>query len=316
MPRRFKPIELKALKTYPLAERKSKVTTNAFAKIHKKGNTYSGFLNSLPEILAGNDIRSIISAIVTAHEQKNTTVLGMGTHVIKVGLNPIVIDLMERGIVSAVAMNGAGIIHDLELAIVGRTSEDVGTSIKNGSFGMARETATYLEEAIRKTEKQPMGLGEAIGRTIVEKSLPQAALSILATGARLNIPVTVHVAFGTDIVHMHPKFDPKLTGAATHTDFRIFASVISTIEGGVYLNVGSAVILPEVFLKALTLARNLGHSLKNFTTANMDFIQHYRPVTNVVQRPSLTGGKGYKLVGHHEVMLPLIAAGVIEGLGV
>jgi hypothetical protein len=315
MSRRFAPIELKALKTYPLAERKSKVTTNAFAKIHKKGNTFKGFLRSLPKTLAGNDIRSIISAIVAAHRQKNTIVLGIGAHVIKVGLNPIVIDLMERGIVSAVAMNGAGIIHDLELAIAGRTSEDVDTAIENGSFGMARETAIYLREAIRKTERQPMGLGEAIGRTIVEKALPQKANSILATGAALDIPVTVHVAFGTDIVHMHPEFDPKLTGAATHTDFRIFSSVISTIEGGVYLNIGSAVILPEVFLKALTLARNLGFPLKNITTVNMDFIQHYRPITNVVQRPTLTGGKGYKLVGHHEIMLPLVAAGVIEEIG-
>jgi len=314
MSRDFKPIDLKPVKTYPLSDRLSTVTSADFAKTHKKGNAFREFLDSLPGILAGNDVRSVISAVVTAHRQKKTVALGMGAHVIKVGLTPLVVDLMERGIVTAVAMNGAGIIHDLEVALAGETSEDVAASIGDGSFGMATETAAYLAEAIRKTDTESTGLGKAVGRVIVEKSLPHAQLSILAAGARLNIPVTVHVAFGTDIIHMHPEFDPKLAGAATHRDFKTFASVVSTLDGGVYINIGSAVILPEVFLKAVTLVRNLGHPVKKITTVNMDFIRHYRPLTNVVHRPTSSGGTGYNLVGHHEIMLPLIAAGVIEQL--
>jgi hypothetical protein len=236
----------------------------------------------------------------------------MGAHVIKVGLNPVVVDLMERGIISAVAMNGAGIIHDIELALTGQTSEDVTASIGDGTFGMARETCSFLSEAIKMAGKQSAGLGEAVGRIIIENKLPQMEKSILAAGNRLGIPVTVHVALGTDIIHMHPDFDPCNAGKATHRDFRTFASIIATLEGGVYMNVGSAVILPEIFLKAITLVRNLGHHLKNFTTVNMDFIRHYRPMTNVVQRPTSNGGQGINLVGHHEIMLPLIAAGVIE----
>ena len=314
MPKTFKPIDLTNLKTYPLSERKSKVAASDFANIHKKGLSFEDFLNNLPHILAGSDIRAVISAIVTASKGKKTICLGMGAHVIKVGLNPVVIDLMERGIITAVAMNGAGIIHDLELAVSGKTSEDVGDSLDSGSFGMAQETAVYLGNAAQMAEEKTIGLGAAVGQTIINKKLPLKELSILAAGARLNIPVTVHVAIGTDIIHMHPEFDPKQTGEATHKDFRLFASVVSTLEHGVYLNVGSAVILPEVFLKALTLARNLGKSVKNFTTVNMDFNQHYRPMTNVVKRPTRSGGKGYHLTGHHELMLPLIAAGIIEQL--
>jgi hypothetical protein len=236
----------------------------------------------------------------------------MGAHVIKVGLNPIVIDLMERGIITAVAMNGAGIIHDLELAMVGQTSEDVSASIGDGTFGMAHETGAFLCDAIRRAGKTSKGLGETIGAAMIEKKLPFLEHSILATGCRLGIPVTVHVAFGTDIIHMHPGFDAKATGETTHLDFRTFASVVSTLEKGVYFNVGSAVILPEVFLKAVTLARNLGHRLNDFTTVNMDFIRQYRPMTNVVNRPTADGGQGFHLTGHHEIMLPLIAAGIIE----
>ena len=312
MKKSFKPIDLKGLKTYSLLERESKVSIADFSKTLRKGSTVQDFLDSLPNILAGSRIRTVIASIAATVKEKRTVVLSMGAHVTKVGLNPIVIDLMERGIVTAVAMNGAGIIHDLELAIAGKTSEDVGASIGNGSFGMAHETATFLSEAIRTAEDRSMGLGEAVGRSIIEKRLPLSEMSILAAGARLELPVTVHVAFGTDIVHMHPEFDPKLTGAATHRDFRTFASIIATLERGVYLNIGSAVILPEVFLKAITLVRNLGHRLENFTTVNMDFIQHYRPMTNVVQRPISLGGQGFNLIGHHEIMLPLIAAGVIE----
>ncbi len=236
----------------------------------------------------------------------------MGAHVIKVGLNPVVIDLMERGIITAVAMNGAGIIHDFEIAMTGRTSEDVSVSIGNGAFGMARETCDFLCDAIKRAGEKSQGLGEAVGLAILEKNLPFMDKSILAAGARLGIPVTVHVAIGTDIIHMHPGFDPEAAGGASHRDFKIFASVVATLEEGVYMNVGSAVILPEVFLKAITLVRNLGNKVDNFTTVNMDFIQQYRPMVNVVNRPTARGGAGINLVGHHEIMLPLIAAGVIE----
>jgi hypothetical protein len=231
-----------------------------------------------------------------------------------VGLNPVIIDLMERGVLTAVALNGAGIIHDLEIASSGQTSEDVETALKDGSFGMARETAEYLGEAIGLAKQQGVGLGGAVGQTILGNDLPEKHMSILAAGARLGIPVTVHVAFGTDILHMHPGFDPGGTGEATHRDFRIFTSVVTTLKKGVYLNIGSAVILPEVFLKAVTLARNLGYPVDEFTTVNLDFIRHYRPHVNVVERPTQTGGRGFSLVGHHEILIPLIAAGVIEQL--
>ncbi|OQX18985.1 MAG: hypothetical protein BWK80_37440 [Desulfobacteraceae bacterium IS3] len=308
----FHPIDLSGLKTYSIAERKSKVCAEDFACPWKKGAGFKDFLDSLPDILAGSDIRAVIAAIASAFENKKTVALAMGAHVIKVGLNPVLIDLMERGIVTAVAMNGAGIIHDSELAMTGRTSEDVAASLGDGTFGMARETGEFLSEAVKKAGRENIGLGAAVGAAIIENKLPLADKSILATGLRLGIPVTVHIAVGTDIIHVHPGFDAAAAGGASHRDFRIFASVVSTLEQGVYLNVGSAVILPEVFLKAITLVRNLGHRVENFTTVNIDFIRHYRPVTNVVNRPTLGGGKGFNLIGHHEIMLPLIAAGVIE----
>jgi len=314
MSHKFKPIDLSRLKTYPVSERKSKVSTADFAKTLSKGCSFSDFIDSLPDILAGKDLKAVISSIVTAFQNKKTILFGMGAHVIKVGLNPVVIDLMKRKIITAVAMNGAGIIHDLEVAMTGRTSEDVAASIGNGSFGMSHETGIFLSDAIKKAGRESIGMGEAVGQSIIDQNLPIKDKSILAAGVNLDIPVTIHVAMGTDIIHMHPGFDPKEAGGATHRDFRTLASVISTLEGGVYLNVGSAVILPEVFLKAITIVRNLGHTLENFTTVNMDFIKHYRPMTNVVNRPTAKGGRGFNLVGHHEIMLPLIAAGIIEKL--
>ena len=308
----FKPIDLSQVKTYPLSERKSKVSTADFAKAWEKGSLFKDFIDSLPDILAGNHLKAVISSVATAFQEGKTVLLAMGAHVIKVGLAPVVIDLMERGVITAVAMNGAGIIHDLELALTGETSEDVAGSVGNGTFGMAQETCDFLSNAIKKSGEESKGLGEAVGQLIIEQELPLMSKSILAAGVRLGIPVTVHVAIGTDVIHMHPGFDPKEAGGATHRDFRTFASIIATLEDGVYLNVGSAVILPEVFLKAVTLVRNLGNNLENFTTVNMDFIQHYRPMTNVVIRPTAKGGQGFNLVGHHEIMLPLIAAGVIE----
>jgi hypothetical protein len=315
MSKKFEPIDLSQIKTYPLSARKSKVSADDFASVWQKGAGFKDFLKTLPDILAGNQIRTVISCAADAVRQKKSIVFAMGAHVIKVGLTPIIVDLMERQMITAVAMNGAGIIHDLELAMAGVTSEDVSASLGDGAFGMARETGAFLCSAIGCAGKTGQGLGEAIGAAMVEKKLPYLEHSILAAGARLGIPVTVHVAFGTDIIHMHPGFDAKAAGEATHRDFRIFASVVGTLEGGVYFNIGSAVILPEVFLKAVTLVRNLGHRLNHFTTVNMDFIRHYRPMTNVVCRPTAHGGQGFHLAGHHEIMLPLIAAGIIEEIG-
>jgi hypothetical protein len=311
---KFKPIDLSPLKTYSIADRKSKVSFGDLAKPWRKGDTFLSFLESLPDILAARQLRQVIDALVSACRAQKTIMVGMGAHVIKVGLAPVIIDLIKRGIIKAVALNGAGIIHDFEMAYAGKTSEDVAAGLDTGEFGMAQETGQFLNQAINQSDTDTVGLGFAVGNLILENRLPFAEMSILAAGVKYGIPVTVHVAFGTDIIHMHPGFDPSGAGAATHRDFRIFASVVSTLENGVYMNVGSAVLLPEVFLKAITLVRNLGHQVKNFTTVNMDFITHYRPLTNVVHRPTLSGGKGYNLVGCHEIMLPLIAAGVIEKL--
>jgi hypothetical protein len=314
MAKKFQPLDLSKVKTYSLLDRKSKVKAPDFARIWQKGSSFRVFLDSLPDILAGRDLRNVISAIATAYVDNRTIIFGMGAHVIKVGLNPIIIDLMERGIITSVAMNGAGIIHDVELAMIGQTSEDVAAALGDGSFGMARETCAFLGQAIQTVKGNKTGLGEAVGRAIFDQQLPMLDQSILAAGVRLGIPVTVHVAIGTDIIHMHPGFDPQKTGAATHRDFRQFSAIVATLEKGVYLNVGSAVILPEIFLKATTLVRNLGYSLDEFTTVNLDFIKHYRPLTNVVARPTAKGGQGISIVGHHEILLPLIAAGVIEQL--
>jgi len=311
----FKPMDLEGLKTYSLAERKSKVSASDFASPWEAGGSFREFLERLPRILAGEDVREVISSIANARREQKTVLMAMGAHVIKVGLNPVVIDLMHRGIITGIAMNGAGIIHDLEVAITGQTSEDVSAALGDGSFGMAKETGNYLNEAIRLTRDRSLGLGEAVGRKIIDEDFSLKGNSILATGVELGIPVTVHVAIGTDIIHMHPEFDAEAAGGATHRDFRIFSTMVSTLEKGVYLNVGSAVILPEVFLKALSVVRNLGHPVHRFTAVNLDFIRHYRPMTNVVHRPTTEGGKGLSLVGHHELLLPIIAAGVLEELG-
>jgi len=311
----IQPIELDHIKTHPLSDRKSLVTLADAARPWQEGGSFKAFLDSLPNILAGVHVRKVITAMASAVKNGKIIILGLGAHVIKAGLNPVVVNLMERGIVSAVALNGAGIIHDFELALTGRTSEDVSVSLKSGDFGMATETGDFLCKAIQSAGRQQMGIGEAVGRSVLAANLPFAGKSILAAGARLGIPITVHIAMGTDIIHMHPQFDPAAAGEASHRDFRTFAGIVAALEGGVYLNVGSAVILPEIFLKAVSLARNLGHRLDSFTTVNMDFIAHYRPLTNVVKRPTARGGQGFNLIGHHEILLPLIAAGVIEALG-
>ncbi len=314
MPHSIEPIDLNKLKTYPLSERYSKVSAEHFASPYQAGSLFSEFLAKLPKILAADDLLAVIHAIASAAEDRKTILVGMGAHVIKVGLNPILIDLMKRGIITGIAMNGAGIIHDSEIAMNGKTSEDVSASLGAGAFGMAKETGEFLSSAIGFAGKNDIGLGEAVGRSILDNNMPFANQSLLASAAKFNIPATVHVAMGTDIIHLHPGFDPAAAGAASHKDFRIFAAMVAKLERGVYMNIGSAVILPEVFLKALTLTRNLEYQVDHFTTVNLDFIRHYRPMTNVVNRPTAKGGRGFHLTGHHEIMLPLIAAGVIEQL--
>ncbi len=310
----FKPIDLSKVKTYPAKKRFSKVKQNLLGKRLRKGMRLATFLDSLPHILAAKSLKEISRSIAHAHSRHKTVLLGMGAHSIKVGLSPLIIDLMRRGILSAVAMNGAGIIHDFELAFMGQTSEEVGSSLKDGSFGMARETGAFLNDAITEGHEHGFGIGQAVGSAMLKKRLPHAHLSILAAAARLGIPVTVHVAMGTDIIHMHPKANGKALGAGSLADFHTLTSVVTTLKDGVFLNFGSAVILPEVFLKALNLARNLGHPVTNLTTVNLDFLSHYRPLTNVVHRPTLGSGKGYNLIGHLEIMAPLLFASVLEEL--
>ncbi len=307
-------LDFAKLKTYSIKDRKSLVSKADFARPWAKGGQLTDFLDRLPAILAGREIREIIPAIATAAREKKQVCFAMGGHVIKTGMNPILIDLMEKQVLTLIAMNGSGIIHDLEVAYTGRTSEDVAQSIGDGSFGMAQETSTFLNQAIANAAANGWGLGRAVGQLILDQDLPFKHLSLTAQGARLGIPVTVHVALGTDIIHMHPNFDGGACGKASHRDFIRFSEQIAQLEKGVFINAGSAVILPEVFLKAVTLARNLGHCLDDFTTVNLDFIRHYRPMTNVVNRPTQGKGRGYSLVGHHELLIPLIAAGVMEAL--
>jgi hypothetical protein len=305
----------KRLKTYSLKDRKSKVSQNDFGRPWTPGKSLGHFMETLPNLLAAKDFRAIVSRILAARKTGKILHWSMGAHVIKVGLNPILIELMKQGLISAVSLNGAGIIHDTELAMVGQTSEDVDRELGRGTFGMARETPQFLNQAIRKGAKKGKGLGEAVGDALLGSKFPFLSQSLLAMARQMDIPVTVHVAIGSDIIHLHPSMDAGATGRASYKDFQTFCSLVRSLEDGVFLNIGSAVILPEVFLKAVTLVRNLGYPLSHFTTVNMDFIRHYRPSTNVVHRPTLEGGQGYYLIGHHELMVPLLAAALLEGLG-
>jgi hypothetical protein len=297
-----------------LAERKSKVSLVDFARPHTPGAGLRAFLDSLPRILAGESLRALVRDIQRAKEGGKPILWGMGAHVLKVGLSPILIDLMEKGFVTGIALNGAGVVHDFELAVAGQTSEEVAEGLGSGEFGMARETGEEINQAMVQGDRDGLGLGAAVGRHLVQRRPPHLEVSLLASAYRLGVPATVHVAVGTDIVHMHPACDPAALGRGSHLDFRLFAAQVAELGGGgVYLNVGSAVLLPEVFLKAVTLARNLGHDLSDFATANLDFIQSYRPLTNVVRRPTRGVGRGYSLTGHHELLLPLLAAALVEG---
>lgn len=313
---RQQPIDLSRVETYPLASRPSKVTTRDFAKplSDDEARDAAALLNSLPHILAADTLSAITDAIVEARSKNRAIIWGVGGHVIKTGLAPVLIDLARRGFVSAIAMNGSGVIHDFEIAVAGWTSEDVDAALGSGAFGMAEETGRLINEEIRGGAAEDCGIGESIGRALVEMNPQYADYSILHAAYLLKIPVTVHVTIGTDIIHIHPHADGAAIGAATYRDFLLFASLVKELDGGgVYLNVGSAVTLPEVFLKAVTVVRNLGHSLQDFTTANFDFIQHYRPMTNVVRRPVAGGaGRGHSVTGHHELMIPLLAASIVS----
>jgi hypothetical protein len=307
------PLDLAGVRTYPLAERTSKVTLADFARPHRAGASLTAFLEGLPRILAAETLRALVADVRRARDAGRPVLWGIGAHVLKVGLSPVILDLMERGFVTGLAMNGAGIVHDFELAVAGQTSEEVADGLPSGEFGMARETGEEINRAVTQGDADGLGLGAAVGRYLEGRRPPHLAVSLLAAAHRLGLPATVHVAVGTDIVHMHPQCDPAAMGRATHLDFRIFAGQVARLGGGgVYLNVGSAVLLPEVFLKAVTLARNLGHDLSDFATANLDFIQSYRPSTNVVQRPTRGVGRGYSLTGHHELLVPLLAAALVE----
>jgi hypothetical protein len=282
------------------------------AKPLPEGASVLELLESLPDLLGGADLNAAIDAWATAWQKDRLVLFGFGAHLIKVGLAPIVVDLMERGAIGGLMMNGAGCVHDLELAMMGRTSEDVGPALDDGSFGMAKETAERLNFAINLGRDDGLGMGAAIGRDIFESNDRYAARSVLATAWRLEIPVTVHAAIGTDIHHMHPSADGAAIGETSYRDFEKLASLVAGLQGGVLLNVGSAVILPEVFLKALALARNLGHRVDRITTVNCDFIRQYRPQTNIVDRPTRLAGRGLSLIGQHEVLIPLMAAGVVD----
>lgn len=308
-------IDRTKLKTYPLRSRPSKVQAADLGRPWARGGTVQEFLERLPRILAGSDFRAVVSAILTARGKGKPVIAGLGGHVLKVGCSPLLVDLMERGLVTALAMNGSCAIHDFELAYAGCTSEDVEAGLAGGAFGMAAETGEVVNRAASEGIAKGWGFGRALGETIRALRPPHEALSLFAAAARLGLPATVHVAIGTDVVHMHPACDGAAVGEATLRDFHLLTAVVATMGGGgVYLNLGSAVLLPEVFVKALTVARNAGHPVTDFTTVNCDFLQHYRPTQNVIRRPVAGGaGKGYALTGHHELLLPLLCAALVEG---
>ncbi|MBI4313387.1 MAG: hypothetical protein HY594_01080 [Candidatus Omnitrophica bacterium] len=312
--RQTKPLNFNQLKTYSVKSRPSKVRIEELAKPLAPGASFQEFLDSLPQILAAQELRVLIDAIVAAHKQKRPIIAMLGAHVVKCGLTPLLNDLIRRKVITAIAMNGAGIIHDFELAFIGQTSEDVGTGLEDGSFGMARETAEYLNGAAKEGARRGRGLGESVGRMIAQSKWPYRNLSLLATAYKNDCAATIHVAIGTDIIHQHPACDGAALGKTSLIDFRKFTQAVANLEGGVALNLGSAVILPEVFLKAVSVARNLGAPVKNFTAANLDMLRHYRPITNVLTRPLSLGGRAIQITGHHELLVPLIHAGVIEKL--
>lgn len=315
MKKRPNSVDLSAVTTYPLQERINKVSIHDFAAVPSPEIDLSPFLESLPRILKAPDFLALVDTIVAAHRRQKPVIVMMGGHVIKCGLSPMLIALAKRGVITGFAFNGASSIHDFEIALIGETSEDVGAYLQTGKFGMWEETGRLMNEAIQRAADTGIGMGEALGKSLVEMDAAYTDYSLLAAGIHYAVPITVHVAIGTDIIHQHPAASGAAIGEASFTDFRVLTEMVTHLEGGgVVLNLGSAVILPEVFLKALTIARNLGHTVSHFTTANFDMQQQYRPMENVVKRPTEMGGHGYTFTGHHELMIPLLVQAVLSRL--
>lgn len=311
--RNWKPVNLDGVKTYPIRDRINKVSVRDFAAPLSSHTGIREYLSCLPKILKAADLLELADLIAAAYRRQKPIIVMAGGHVVKCGLSTVLIDLMERGVITALVCNGATSIHDFEIALIGETSEDVGRYLQSGEFGMVEETGRYMNEAFIYAAAKGIGMGEGLGRKLIELDAQFQDKSLLAAACRLGIPVTVHVAIGTDIIHQHPLANGASIGEASFTDFRILTAVVAELgDGGVILNLGSAVILPEVFLKALTIARNLGHQVTHFTTADFDMIQQYRPLENVVKRPTIIGGKGFTFTGHHEIMIPLLAGAIVE----
>ena len=310
----FAPIDLKGVKTYPLSSRSSKVSLEDFAKPIAPVSSIEDFISSLPNILAAKGLKLLVEQVWRARELKKPIIWGIGGHVIKTGLAPLLIDLLKHGYLTAVAANGSVLVHDAEIAMVGSTSEDVDATLSEGLFGAAEETGQLLNDAAKAAANAGIGLGEAIGRILLATDPPNKTYSLLCAAYEARIPFTAHLSIGGDITHFHPNVDGAALGASSHTDFRILASIVKQMNGGgVYINIGSAVVLPEVFLKCVSLVRNLGNPLTDITTANFDFIQSYRPLTNVVRRPTENdAGRGYSITGHHELTIPLLAAMLLQ----
>ena len=308
-------LDLSRLRRTSLHSRKSKVSLRGFASPVRKGMSFGEFLAGLPDYLAARDFRAVVDAVVRARRRGAPVLLGIGAHFIKVGLSPLLLQGLSERIFDGVAMNGAGVIHDVELALAGKTSEDVDSLLADGSFGMARETARFIHSALASGVGEGLGFGAAVGKALAASRAPRRDRSLLAGAWKRGIPVTVHVCIGADVIHMHPEADGAATGEASLRDFRSFCGLVARLQGGVYFNVGSAVVLPEVFLKAVSVARNLGKPLSRITTVNMDFLRLYRPDVNVVSRPTRGGGKGYHLIGPHEILFPLLMAAVTERIG-
>ena len=303
-------MDFSKVRLIPIRKRKHKIKVDQLGSI-TEGEAFADFYDSLPDILGAKDIKSVAKAIARASHEGKEVILAMGAHPIKCGLSPLLIDLMERGTLTCVAMNGAGSIHDFEIAYIGETSEDVAETLLDGSFGMVEETGRILNEAMKSGVTENMGAGASVGNHIVNSGYEYTDLSIQAAGIKNGVDVTVHIAIGTDTIHVHPKADGAVLGKATYTDFMKFTEHIAKLEGGVYINLGSAVLLPEVFLKALSAVRNMGYKVYNFTAVNMDMSHQYRPTENVLKRPGLTGAKAFNLTGHHEIMFPLLASSII-----
>ena len=312
---KYNQANLQKINRYSIAGRHSKVHTELLGQNFQTGSSFKSFFETLPDILVAKDLKTFVNHVALARHNHRGVMLMMGAHAIKVGLSPVLIDLIRAGLITSISMNGAGVIHDTELTLFGQTSEDVAVALADGSFGMVEETGKLVNEFIVQAHKNNLGLGEGVGKALLDRDASNLQRSVLANAYAHDVPATIHVAIGSDIIHQHPEADGAAIGATSHRDFKIFAAHVPKInEGGIVMNVGSNVILPEVFLKALTVARNIHPPVNNFYTANFDMIQHYRPRVNVVQRPTLQGGQGFTFIGHHEIMLPLFVAAVKERL--